>query len=47
MSNDITLVKFERQHITSRYIDLFNDKIVDPYLNGELGTSTPKLIKAF
>jgi len=27
--------------------DLFNDKIVDAYLNGELGQKNPKLIKAF
>ena len=27
--------------------DLFNDKIVDAYLNGELGQKKPQLIKAF
>ncbi len=34
---------FEPQHLRVNY-DLFNDRMVDEYLSGRLGTKTPKLI---
>jgi hypothetical protein len=41
------LVKdFEPHHLRAIY-KLHNDKIVNEYLNGELGNRTPNLIKAF
>jgi|TARA_R110001592_G_scaffold65074_1_gene199879 folate-dependent phosphoribosylglycinamide formyltransferase PurN len=37
---------FEPHHLKTIY-RLYNDKIVDEYLNGNLGNRTPNLIKAF
>jgi len=37
---------FKPTHLRVIY-DLFNDKIVDAFLNGELGQKNPQLIKAF
>ena len=37
---------FEPHHLSLIY-DLYNDKIVDEYLKGNLGNRQPKLIKAF
>jgi hypothetical protein len=37
---------FKPIHLRVIY-DLFNDKIVDAYLNGKLGQKKPKLIRAF
>ena len=37
---------FEPHHLKTIY-RLYNDRIVDEYLNGNLGNRTPNIIKAF